>query len=64
MLEYPIDEALALLRSNLAAAETSLKTVTSDLDLIKDQMTTLEVQMARVYNWDVQERKRTTQGSS
>ncbi len=58
MLEYPVSEALALLRNNLSAAESSLKTVNSDLDIIKDQITTLEVAMARVYNWDVQERRK------
>ena len=61
MLEYPIEEAVALLRSNLTAAESSLKTVNSDLDVIKDQITTLEVAMARIYNWDVQDRRRNAQ---
>lgn len=60
MLEYPIEEALSLLRTNLASAHTGLKTVNSDLDFIKDQITTLEVDMARVYNWDVQERRKNT----
>ena len=60
MLEYPIEEAATLLRSNLSTANKSLKTVDSDLDFIKDQITTLEVGMARVYNWDVQERRKKT----
>ena len=58
MLEYPLEEALALLSANLTTAHSSLKIVDSDLDFIKDQITTLEVGMARVYNWDVQERRK------
>lgn len=58
MLEYPIEEALELLRVNLGSAEKSLAQAQTDLDVIKDQVTTLEVGMARVYNWDVQERRK------
>ncbi len=58
MLEYPIEEAIDLLRVNLGSAERSLTQAQADLDMIKDQTTTLEVGMARVYNWDVQERKK------
>lgn len=58
MLEYPIQEAIELLESNLSIAESSLEQAQSDLDTVKDQATTLEVGMARVYNWDVQERRK------
>ncbi len=58
MLEYPIDEAIQLLSSNLLSAQSSLHQAQEDLDTIKDQTTTLEVGMARVYNWDVQERRK------
>ena len=58
MLEYPIAEAMELLEVNLGAAESSLSQAQTDLDVIKDQITTLEVGMARVYNWDVQERRK------
>ncbi len=58
MLEYPIEEALELLSTNLERAESMLGHVQEDLDALKDQITTTEVGMARVYNWDVQERRR------
>lgn len=63
MLEYPIDEAIELLRHNLSSAESSLTQAQVDLDMIKDQTTTLEVGMARVYNWDVQERRKKAKAS-
>ena len=58
MLEYPIDEGVALLTKNLDTAKASLKLCQEELDTIKDQVTTIEVDMARVYNWDVQERRK------
>lgn len=64
MLEYPIEEAITLLQTNLSTAEFSMTQAQSDLDTIKDQTTTLEVGMARVYNWDVQERRKKAKASS
>ncbi|CAI8011381.1 Prefoldin subunit 3 [Geodia barretti] len=58
MLEYPIDAAEQLLSRNLTQAESSLRQVDQDMDHIRDQCTTLEVGMARVYNWDVKERRK------
>lgn len=58
MLEYTIDDAEKLLKKNLDAAQEGLKSTTSDLDFLRDQYTTTEVNMARVYNWDVQRRKK------
>lgn len=58
MLEYTTDEAMELLQKNLGAATKSLEEVNKDLDFCKDQNTTLEVAMARIYNWDVQERRK------
>ena len=43
MLEYPIDEAMELLRRNLDTARTSLHQVEEDLDFLKEQLTTIEV---------------------
>lgn len=57
MLEYPIDEALTLLTKNLETAKRNLKQVDLDLDFLKDQLTTTEVNIARVYNWDVRRRQ-------
>jgi prefoldin subunit 5 len=57
MLEYDLEEAIQLLETNLKAAETSLKQTGNDLDAIRDGITTLEVNMARVYNYDVRLRR-------
>ena len=58
MLEYPVDDAIVLLSKNLESAKSSLLQVDEDLDFLKDQCTTIEVDMARVYNWDVKERRK------
>ncbi|KAM6949033.1 prefoldin subunit 3 [Aplochiton taeniatus] len=58
MLEYDIDEAQALLEKNLATASRNLESLEDDLDFLRDQFTTTEVNMARVYNWDVKRRSK------
>ncbi|KAF2716601.1 Prefoldin alpha-like protein [Polychaeton citri CBS 116435] len=58
MLSYPIPEAIALLESKLSAAKTSLEGCEEDLDFLKEQITTMEVATARVYNWDVGQRRK------
>ncbi|XP_030635546.1 prefoldin subunit 3 [Chanos chanos] len=58
MLEYDIDEAQALLEKNLATASRNLEALEEDLDFLRDQFTTTEVNMARVYNWDVKRRSK------
>lgn len=57
MLSYKIPEAIALLRSKLDAAETSLKAAIEDLEFIREQLTVMEVNTARMYNWDVKRRR-------
>ncbi|XP_016131638.1 prefoldin subunit 3-like [Sinocyclocheilus rhinocerous] len=58
MLEYDIDEAQALLEKNFATASRNLDSLEEDLDFLRDQFTTTEVNMARVYNWDVKRRSK------
>ena len=53
MVEYSYDEALKLLNKNFNNADSKLKSTYEDLDYIKDQITTMEVNMARVYNQNV-----------
>ncbi|CAF4196354.1 unnamed protein product, partial [Adineta steineri] len=53
MLEYPIDEADVLLNGNQKTAQTTLTKVDEDLDFLRDQITTTEVNMARLHNWAV-----------
>uniref|UniRef100_A0A1B6C182 Prefoldin subunit 3 n=1 Tax=Clastoptera arizonana TaxID=38151 RepID=A0A1B6C182_9HEMI len=59
MLEYTLDEAVEVLTKNVATAKTNLQQVEHDLDFLRDQSTTTEVNMARVYNWNVKKRKMT-----
>lgn len=57
MLEYSLADAEKLLSSNMASAKKNLNCVEHDLDYLRDQCTTTEVNMARVYNWDVKRRQ-------
>ncbi|KAF2234732.1 Prefoldin, subunit 3 [Viridothelium virens] len=58
MLSYPIPEAESLLESRLTTAQTSLTNCEEDLDFLREQITTMEVATARVYNWDVMQRRK------
>ncbi|KAK4032755.1 Prefoldin subunit-domain-containing protein [Parachaetomium inaequale] len=58
MLSYPIDEAETLLDSKLQAAKLSLSNCEEDLDFLREQITTMEVAVARVYNWDVVQKRK------
>ncbi|KAL7267290.1 peptide chain release factor 1 [Rhizina undulata] len=53
MLSYPVDEAETLLQGKLAAAKESLSNAEDDMDFLRQQITTLEVNTARLYNYDV-----------
>lgn len=57
MLEYTLEDATNLLVKNLETAKKNLEHVEHDLDFLRDQFTTTEVNMARVYNWDVKKRQ-------
>lgn len=57
MLEYTLDDAQELLTKNIQAAKKNLAYIEHDLDFVRDQFTTTEVNMARVYNWDVKRRQ-------
>lgn len=63
MLEYPLDEAKSLLQKNLQTAIKMAAQVDKDLIFLRDQMTTTEVNMARIYNWDVKRRQSQSQTS-
>ncbi|KAJ3498098.1 hypothetical protein NLG97_g1386 [Lecanicillium saksenae] len=58
MLSYPIEEAEELLQSKLKTAKTSLSNCEEDLDFIREQITTMEVATARVYNWEVVQKRK------
>lgn len=56
MLEYPLDEATVLLNKNIETAKQNIAVIDTDLNFLRDQRTILEVNMSRVYNWDVSRR--------
>eukprot|EP00011_Vannellida_sp_DIVA3-517-6-12_P009941 CAMPEP_0114620836 /NCGR_PEP_ID=MMETSP0168-20121206/8927_1 /TAXON_ID=95228 ORGANISM="Vannella sp., Strain DIVA3 517/6/12" /NCGR_SAMPLE_ID=MMETSP0168 /ASSEMBLY_ACC=CAM_ASM_000044 /LENGTH=182 /DNA_ID=CAMNT_0001832033 /DNA_START=41 /DNA_END=587 /DNA_ORIENTATION=- len=64
MVEYPIEDALAVLEGNLATAQEHLGQVTEDLQFLKAQITTVEVNIARVFNHDVKARRRAREAAS
>lgn len=57
MLSYKLTAAISLLRSKLSAAEASLKATVEDLEFLREQLTVMEVNTARMYNWDVKRRR-------
>ncbi|KAI5742605.1 hypothetical protein M8J77_009163 [Diaphorina citri] len=62
MLEYNLTDATALVQKNIEAAKKNLSYIEHDLDFLRDQFTTTEVNMARVYNWDVKRRNQLKMG--
>ncbi|TXG71568.1 hypothetical protein EZV62_000147 [Acer yangbiense] len=57
MLEYSCEEATSLLQNNLDNAKASLEVLIADLQFLRDQVTITQVTIARVYNWDVHQRR-------
>jgi hypothetical protein len=57
MLSYPLPEAQKLLSQKLAAARANLAGLISDLEFLREQITIMEVNTARVYNYDVRRRR-------
>ncbi len=64
MLEYETSAALALLDKNFEAATRNLATLRDDMDFLRTQCTTTEVNMARIYNWDVAQRRRVAEAAA
>ena len=58
MVAYPLAEAEEMLAGKLETAKESLRAAEEDLEFLWVQVTTLEVATARVYNWDVMEKRR------
>ncbi|CAL5431211.1 unnamed protein product [Camellia sinensis] len=57
MLEYSCEEATKLLQMNLENARASLEVIVADLQFLRDQVTITQVTIARIYNWDVHQRR-------
>jgi len=61
MLEYNYDEADALLNKNLNNARITLKSLESDIEFLKDQITISEVNIARLHNYGIALKKQSQQ---
>ena len=57
MVEYTYPDALALLSKNLSNAQHKLAETEDDYDYLKEQITTMEVNIARTYNQGVANKK-------
>eukprot|EP01059_Diplonema_ambulator_P018496 TRINITY_DN3087_c7_g1_i1.p1 TRINITY_DN3087_c7_g1~~TRINITY_DN3087_c7_g1_i1.p1 ORF type:complete len:220 (+),score=83.28 TRINITY_DN3087_c7_g1_i1:46-660(+) len=57
MVEYTCDEAITLLTNNLQTAQNSLENVLEDLAYLRDQTNICEVNMNRLHNFLIQERR-------
>lgn len=60
MLEYPLPEAITLLTNKLNDSKESLAHCKEDLEFLRENITTMEVMCARLYNWDVEQRRKET----
>ncbi len=58
MLEYPLDEALSLLEENQSNCRANLKTNEENMAYMKDSITVTEVSIARIYNADLERRRK------
>ena len=63
MLEYTYDDAIALLSEKEENAKREFQEVTKDLTFTRNQIVTAEVNISRIYNWDVR-RKRIAKGDN
>mmetsp|Transcript_4067 Transcript_4067/g.6113 ORF Transcript_4067/g.6113 Transcript_4067/m.6113 type:complete len:216 (-) Transcript_4067:708-1355(-) len=57
MLEYTYDEALELLTTKQGVAKKDYKEVTEDLTFTRNQIITSEVNISRIYNWDIRRKR-------
>ncbi|QOY41529.1 Prefoldin subunit 3 [Cryptosporidium parvum] len=57
ILEYPLEEAIEVLKSNLSTAKNTIKLYQESLDFIREQITIMDVNTARVHNYGVMQRK-------
>ncbi|KYQ88685.1 prefoldin alpha-like domain containing protein [Tieghemostelium lacteum] len=61
MLEYSFEEAKQVLRKNKDSVDKQLKDTIQDLGYVKDQITTTDVNVSRVYNYDVLQKRKLKQ---
>lgn len=58
MVEYELQEAMSLLSANLVKCKGDIVVTEQDIGFIKESVTTTEVSIARVYNFDVETRRK------
>ena len=51
-----------MLEQNKRNAKQNIDNHEKDLNFVRDSITTLEVSLARVYNWDVMQRRNKSEG--
>ncbi|EED91501.1 prefoldin protein, partial [Thalassiosira pseudonana CCMP1335] len=64
MLEYSYDEALDLLTTKESLAKREFADVTEDLTFTRNQIITSEVNISRIYNWDIRRKRQAGASSS
>ena len=57
MMQYSYEEALELLTNNLSGASSKLAEVNEDLVCVRENIILTEVNIARIFNWDVKRRR-------
>ncbi|XP_039169486.1 LOW QUALITY PROTEIN: probable prefoldin subunit 3 [Eucalyptus grandis] len=57
MLEYSCEEATTRLQKNLENAKARLEVLVANLQFLREQVTITRVTIARVYNWDVHQKR-------
>lgn len=57
MLEYTYDEAIELLSSKLEKNKKELMEISENLSFVRNQIITSEVNISRIYNWDVRRKR-------
>ena len=57
MLEYTYDEAIDLLSSKLEKAKKDTVENNDNLSFVRNQIITSEVNISRIYNWDVRKKR-------
>lgn len=57
MVEYTYEDARKLLEQNLKGAQETLKSLNTDLEFLKDQITVSEVNISRTHNYQVKLRE-------
>jgi len=62
MLEYTYEEAMELLTTKESKAKQDLEDVTADLSFTRNQIITCEVNISRIYNWDVRRKRASAEG--